>query len=247
MELIIDPEEKKYAEAYLSQIKVEKEPRIKIYSPSQIINKKRVLYDLKGKFLESFGRPERIAKWFVTGPSYNGKSSLIMELCNELTQFGNIDYNNFEESGGDSETVKKKLEQYGIGKEQDGKMRFFKAPIPAFKKRMMKRKSASFGVLDSLQHGNMSKAEYNDLVGSLCNAKKGKSLMFISHWIKNDFTKHVKHDCDIKIEVIGFVAHVESRYGGNKPFVIWEEGAKGYWKKRYSQVVAGTYWPGQKK
>jgi hypothetical protein len=94
----------------------------------------------------------------------------------------------------------------------------------------------------------MNKQAYIEFTDALCNPKKRRSMLFICHWKKSDpLNVFIKHDCDIKIEVIGFVAHVESRYGGNKPFVIWEQGAKKYWAKKYNQVINGNYWPGQKK
>lgn len=225
---------------------VDKKMRIRVFSPSQILNKKRIIYPFEGRFKDSFGQPEQIAKWFITGPSFNGKSSLVFDLCNYLTAFGAVDYNNFEEAGGDSETVADKIRMYGLN-DKDGKFRLFKAPIALFKERMLKRKSAAFGVVDSVQHSEMTRHEYIDFTDSLCNNRRGKSLMFVNHWVKNDFTKFIRHDCDIKIEVINFVAYVQSRYGGNKPFVIWEEKAKQLWGKNYRKVINGTYWPGQKK
>ena len=74
--------------------KARKKKRIKVLQPSQIINKKRKIYPFEGKFLESFGKPERHAKWFFTGPSFAGKSSLLFEVCNYLTSYGTVDYNN---------------------------------------------------------------------------------------------------------------------------------------------------------
>lgn len=219
--------------------------KVKAYSPTQMINKQRVIYHFDGILKDSFGQPERIAKWFITGPSYSGKSSLVFSLCHALCAFGTVDYNSFEE--GDSQTVAEKIMRHGL-LEREGRFRILpKVPVPDFRERLLKRKSAAFGVIDSVQHAEMNKHSYIDLVDTLCNQKRGKSLLFINHWIKNDLTKHIKHDCDIKIEVIGFVAHIESRYGGNKPFLIWEEGAKRYWGKRYKQVINGQYWPGQKK
>ena len=47
----------------------------------------------------------------------------------------------------------------------------------------------------------------------------------------------VEVDVDIKVRVEGFVAFVRSRYGGNKPFVIWEEGAKKYWGRKYRFII----------
>jgi hypothetical protein len=231
--------------------KLPKKKKIKVLRPSQIISKERNIYPFEGIYQESFGRPERHAKWFITGPSFAGKSSLIFNLCNYLTHFGIVDYNNHEEAGGDSETVANKIIQSGM-QDKDGKVRLYKAPIESddyetFGERLMKKKSADFAVLDSIQHAELIKKQYLQLTDSLCHPRKGKSLIFISHWVKNDFTKFVKHDCDIKIEVMGFVAYVESRYGGCKPFLIWEEGAKKYWRKKYKDVTEGKYWPGKKK
>jgi hypothetical protein len=228
-----------------------KKKRIRVLQPSQIIQKERTIYPFEGRFLASFGQPERHAKWFITGPSFAGKSSLIFELCNYLTNFGVVDYNNHEEAGGDSQTVAAKIIQTGM-KDKDGQVRLYKAPIVSnefetFLERLKRRKSADFAVLDSVQHAELSKKDYLHLTDTLCNPKRGKSILFISHWVKNDFTKFIKHDCDIKIEVMGFVAYVESRYGGGKPFIIWEQGAKNYWRRKYKDVVNGKYWPGKKK
>jgi len=226
-------------------VKDKQRSKIRALSPSQIINRHRIIYDFEGRFLNSIGRPEKIAKWFITGPSFSGKSSFTFSLCNYMTRFGVINYNSFEE--GDSETVKSKIMDYGL-QDKDGLIKFLPGePIADFKIRMMRRNAASFGVIDSVQHSGMNKAQYLDLVDTLCKPKKGKSLLFINHWIKNDFSKFIKHDSDIKIEIIGFVAHIESRYGGNEPFVIWEEEARKRWGKKYQQIIQGRYWPGQKK
>jgi hypothetical protein len=235
----------------LPQTEQVKKIKVRALSPSQILKKRRIIYPFEGKFKDSFGQPERHAKWFFTGPSFAGKSSLLFEVCNYLTKFGVIDYNNHEEAGGDSQTVAEKLLQSGLA-DKDGSIKLYKAPIisdthETFEDRLMRRKSSAFGVLDSVQHAELNKHQYIKLTDKLCNPKKGKSLLFVNHWVKNDLTKFIKHDCDIKVEVIGFVAYVESRFGGNKPFVIWEDGAKEYWGKRYNHVINRKYWPGKKK
>lgn len=224
------------------EIQKPKRPKIKAYSAQQIINKKRVLYPFEGSFKESFGEPERIAKWFISGPSFSGKSSFVFMLSNYLSQFGNVDYNSLEE--GDSATIADKILLHGLHDKPGFKL-LAKVPIDLLKERLMKRKSASFAVIDSVQHAQMNKKQYIDFADSLSIPKKGKSLIFINHWVKDELWKHIRHDCDIKIEVIKFVAYVESRYGGGKPFVIWEEKAKKKWGKKYKDVISGNYWPGK--
>lgn len=221
-----------------------KRVKVRALSGKQVVGKKRIIYPFEGKWLDSFGRPERFAKWFITGPSYSGKSSLIYELCGYLIQFGSIDYNSHEE--GDSQTTADKIVRYHLH-DKPGFRILDKVTMPDWKDRLIRKRSASFAVLDSLQHGNMNQNEYRLFTKELCNAKKGKSLLFISHFKKDGYTLFVKHDCDIKVEVRGFVANVQSRYGGNKPFIIWEKEAKKFWGKRYNDVITGKYWPGQKK
>jgi hypothetical protein len=227
------------------KVQASRKPKIRAYSPSQMVNKKRDLYEFTGGFAESFGCPEKIAKWFITGPSFSGKSSFVFQLCHYLCQFGKVDYNSLEE--GDSQTATDKIVQFNLT-DVEGQFRFLaKVPVDDFRERLLKRKSAAFAVIDSVQHAHINKHSYDELVDSLCIPRRGKSLVFINHWVKNDLTKHIRHDCDIKIEVIGFVAYVQSRYGGSKPFVIWEKGAKEHWGKKYTAVINGRYWPGMKK
>ncbi len=224
---------------------VQKGKRIKALSPAQVFNKQRVVYAFEGKFKESFGNPERIARWYITGPPFSGKSSFCFQLCKYLSTFGTVAYNNYEE--GDSQTVADKIQEHGL-MEREAHFKLIPGePVPDFQKRMTRRQSAAFAVTDSVQHAGMDKKTYVAFSNALSNNRRGKSLIFICHWVKNDLTKFIKHDCGIKIEVLGFVAHVESRYGGNKPFIIWEQGAKNYWGKKYNSVIAGRYWPGQKK
>lgn len=220
-------------------------PKIKALRPSQVVNKRRTIYQFEGPWLESMGNPEKIAKVFITGPSYSGKSNFTFMLCEYLTRFGKVDYNNFEE--GDSQTVAEKIQRHGLmNKERHFKL-LPKVPIPDFKQRLLRKHSAAFAVIDSVQHAEMNKHSYIDLVDTLCIPKKGKAIIFISHYTKDGFWKFIKHDCDVKIEVLNFVANIESRYGGNKPFIIWEEGARRLWGKRFGAVKNGKYWPGRKK
>jgi hypothetical protein len=244
MELILSTEETQVPENIQPAIKLIRKPKVKAYSAQQIINRKRVLYPFEGKWKESFGEPEKIAKWFISGPSFSGKSSLTFTLCEYLSVFGCIDYNSLEE--GDSQTVADKIIRHGLAHKTNFRL-LAKVPVDQFEDRLMKRKSAAFGVIDSVQHAQMNKKQYCRMVDRLCIPKKGKSMIFINHWTKDELWKHIKHDCDIKIEVINYVAYVESRFGGGKPFVIWEEGAKRKWGKKYNLVINGHYWPGQKK
>ncbi len=230
-----------------------KKKKIKMLRPSQIIKKERQYIDLDGPLGESIGRIERGTKIFITGRSYSGKSSIIIRLCRAMSQHMRVDYNNHEEKGGDAATVKEKMRLAGIDESHDDSIRFYKAPITSdveetFSEILLKRNSAGFAVLDSVQHAGMGKREYIEFTNMFCNPRRGKIIAFISHWQKNDLTKHLLHDCDVKLEAMHYVVYVESRLEGatNKPIVIWEEGAKKAWGKNYKAVINGDYWPGRK-
>ncbi len=71
--------------------------RILALRPSQVVNKVRIVYEFDGIFKDCVGNPEKIAKWFITGAPYSGKSSFLFMLCEYLCKFGNVDYNSYEE------------------------------------------------------------------------------------------------------------------------------------------------------
>lgn len=228
--------------------------RTKIMRPTQIINKKREYIELAGAIGESIGKLELGAKIFITGRSYSGKSTFIIALCKAIAEQGmRVDYNTHEEKGGDSSTIIEKMRHAGIIDEKfDAMLRFYKAPLESdteetFSEILKRKASAGFAVLDSIQHAQMAKKFYIEFTEYFCD-KKRKIVAFISHWQKNDFVKHVYHDCDVKLEAMHYVVYVESRMAGatNKPIVLWEEGAKKAWGKRYKMVVEGKYWPGKK-
>jgi hypothetical protein len=215
------------------------------YSASQVINKKRKVYEFDGAFLESFGHPEQNAIWFIWGQSGNGKTRLLLEICKYLTKFDKVDYDSLEEGACQSMAIALKDVKMD---EVEGKFRLLDVmPFEDFVKRLSGKKQAGFGVIDSVQYAGFDYDRYKEVKEKL----KKKSLLFISHATgnnpKGNTADSIRYDAGIKIHVIGYVARVVSRYGGNKPFIIWEDGAKRYWGKKFNMVKDGKYWPGQKK
>jgi hypothetical protein len=226
--------------------------RTKMLKPSQIITKTREWIDLGGELGNSIGLVELGTKIFITGKSYSGKSSLLVKLCAAVAPHMKVDYNSLEEKGGDASTMIQKLIHAGVDHKFDDKIRFYKAPLVSeheetFADILNKKNSAGFAVLDSIQHAGMNKRLYIDFSDRFCNAKRKKIIAFVSHWRKNDFVDHVRHDCDVKLEAMNYVVYVESRLPNatNKPIVIYEEGAKRTWGKNYKKVIEGKYWPGK--
>jgi hypothetical protein len=215
------------------------------YSVKQVLNKKRQVLEFDGEFLESFGKPEKNAGWFIWGQSGNGKTRFLLQVCKYLTKFGKVDYDSLEE--GACESIAKALRETQM-EEVDGRFRLLDVmPFNDFVNRLAGKKQADFGVIDSVQYAGFDYDQYKETKERL----KRKSLLFISHATGNNpkgtCAEAIRYDVPIKVHVIGYVAKVVSRYGGNKPFIIWEEGAKRYWGKKYLPVKEGRYWPGQKK
>lgn len=213
----------------------------------QVIEKKRIIYGFDGRFLESFGCPEKNAIWMVWGKSGNGKTHFVLTLVKYLAEnFGRADYVSLEE--GDKKSFAIALEHVNMVD-----VRNFRLVPPVSKEllfeRINKTKSADFWIIDSIQYSDISYPEHSVLKNS--RRGKKKCIIYISHSNGNNpdgkSADKIRYDADVKVHIIGFVAMIRSRYGGNKPFIIWEEGAKKYWGKKYNSVISGKYWPGDKK
>ncbi len=213
----------------------------------QIIDKKRVIYEFDGRFLECFGKPERNAIWLIFGKSGNGKTHLVLTLVKYLAEkFGVVEYISLEE--GDKQSFSIALQHVNM---RDVARFRLVPPIPKeqIKERISKKRGADFEVIDSVQYSDLTYSEHKELKNQ--RSTKRKMLIYISHANGNNpdgkTADKIRYDADIKVHVIGFVAKVKSRYGGNKVFIIWEQGAKEYWGKKYNSVITGKYWPGDKK
>ena len=60
------------------------------YSPKEISRKTYDTLPWEGRWEEAFGLPEENSTWFVSGASANGKSSFVMQLAYELTNYGRL-------------------------------------------------------------------------------------------------------------------------------------------------------------
>lgn len=213
----------------------------------QVIDKKRKVYEFDGRYLDSFGKPEQNAVWMIWGKSGNGKTHFVLNLVKYMAQqFGTVDYISLEE--GDKQSFAIALQHVDMHDVQ--RFRLF----PPCNKdeiigRIKRKKGAQFVVVDSIQYSGLTYIEHHHIKQD--RAAKRKQIIYVSHGNGNNpdgkTADKVRYDADVKVHIIGFVAHIRSRYGGNKPFIIWEEGARKYWGKKYNSVIAGKYWPGDKK
>lgn len=104
--------------------------------------------------------------------------------------------------------------------------------------KLKKKKSPKFIVIDSLQYWNITYENYKKLKELFPK----KSFIFISHaagkYPAGSTADKIRYDAGVKIRVENFIAFVGSRYGGNKNYVIWEEGAKNKWGyKQFKKLI----------
>ena len=102
-----------------------------------------------------------------------------------------------------------------------------------------KRKSSKIWVFDSIQASNFTQAQTAKLKTDFVLSKRKKILMYIS-WEKGTEPKGstaeaVKYYANIKIRIEKFIAFPTGRYGGNKNYIIWQEGAKKKWGSKIIQ------------
>lgn len=162
----------------LTTAKKPKSTSSRAYSVKQVINKKRVIYDFDGEFLESFGKPEKNAIWFIWGQSGNGKTRFLLQVCKYLTKFGKVDYNSLEE--GACESIAKALRETQM-EEVEGKFRLLDVmPFNDFINRLSGKKTADFGVIDSVQYSGFNYEQYKEIKKQL--KKKISPLHFSCHW-----------------------------------------------------------------
>lgn len=206
----------------------------------QVKKNYKILEDAPEDFVKSFGHIVGNFKMIVWGDSGNGKSNFIMQFMKVLLGYGKVLYLSLEE--GHERSMQLKMSQYF--NEEDGRWLRIADHTMSYRELkvlLRKRTSAKFVIIDSLQYWNISYEDYKELKKEFPT----KSFIFISHAngrnVHGNVASRIKYDAGIKVFVEGYVAFVKtSRYGGEKkPFIIWEDGARQYWGKKYRSVVQG--------
>ena len=203
----------------------------KALSITDVITKKKPLFDFEDEWYDAFGCPGKKGVWFIWGSSGNGKTSFVMQLCKQLTRFGRVAFNSLED--GDDVTMQYALIRFGM-KSVGRRMQILNCEsIMDMEDRMNKRKSPDFYVVDSLQYSRMTYREYQYFK----EAHRDKLVIFISHADgkkpAGKVAQSVMYDASLKIFVEGFRAISKGRFIGPKGYyTVWEEGAERYWGKK---------------
>ncbi len=213
----------------------------KVLGLKQLLTKKHnYLQDLPAKMKESFGNLVDAFIMIIWGKSGNGKSNMTFDVVKALMPYGKVLYVSLEE-GTEASIVQTITRHFNI-EEHTGKIEFADHEMTYDKlvAKLKKKKSPKFIVIDSIQYWNINYEQYK----ALKEMFKRKAFIFISHARGQDpkggIAEAIRYDAGIKVHVDRYIGFVVCRYGGNKPYVIWEDGAKLKWGKDYNNAITGA-------
>jgi predicted AAA+ superfamily ATPase len=202
--------------------------RKKAASMTELLNTKFYTMDFDGEMEGLFGKPERSGCWLVWGPSANGKTTFMLQLCRYLTKFGKVAYNSIEE--GISESFRGACMRADMLACEGDFLILDKEPIDELEVRLAKRRSPDIIVIDSIQYSELNRRTAKAFV----DRHPKKLFIFVSHAsgkLPDGRTANaIRFHANVKIRIEGFRAMIESRYGGEKSkyYTIWKEGAQLY-------------------
>jgi glycine/serine hydroxymethyltransferase len=191
-------------------------------------------------FKDHFGAVVHNFVMIIWGNSFQGKSNLCMQLVKFLVPHGKVLYLSLEE--GLSVTLQTKVRQHlsELGEyERNVLFADYHLKFDKLREALRKKRSPKFILIDSLQYFGINYHQYKQLREEFPN----KAFIFVSHangkLPDGKTADRIKYDSDIKVRVDGYVAFIGSRFGGNKPYIIWEEGARKYWGKLFRKILNG--------
>lgn len=171
-----------------------------------------------------FGIPECSGVWMIWGHSGNGKTRFALKLAKELTKTGKVLFNTLEE--GARKSFQRAVKQSYLKGFSRKIIVLNREPIEEMKNRLRRPKAPKIAIIDSFQYSGLTKAQYKELKEEFPDVL----FIFLSHaegkHPEGRPAKFVRYDADVKIYIDSYVASAVSRYGGGKPYIIWEEGVK---------------------
>jgi hypothetical protein len=182
--------------------------------------------DFEGPWFDAVGMPELTGAWLVWGNSGNGKTRFALQLAKYMTGFCRVAYNSLEE--GASLSFQRAVEQVDFSHAGSRLLVLDKEPINELIERLKRQKSPDVIIIDSVQYTGLKYAEYVQLKDQF----RKKLFILVSHaegkLPEGRVAKSIRYDAMVKVWIEGYMAFPVSRFGGGKPYTIWEEGAEEY-------------------
>lgn len=212
---------------------------MKALGVANFLQKKFKLLGIDGRWKNTLGDLPYGFMMIVIGEPGQGKTEFLIQMAKEFTKYGKVDWWSYEQGHGkDLQDAVRRNNMSDVA----GKFRVVDPLHEPMKKtdgtqmtrfeelmhEMGKRNSADFWFIDSLDYTRFTIDDYRQLKETHGDRK---SIIFISHakGKKPASAVGVKIDYDgvVSLRVHRFVAEVmKNRFGGNEPFVIWEERAR---------------------
>ncbi|MGM9755528.1 MAG: hypothetical protein ACI3ZW_07425 [Parabacteroides sp.] len=191
-------------------------------SLDQVLRTRFKVLPFEGEWKDAIGCPELTGSWIIWGNSGNGKTRFALQLCKYLCQFGRVAYDSLEE--GVSVSLVKAIKETHMMEVRKKFVVLDKEPIDQLTERLERPKSPDIVCVDSLQYTGMNYEQYK----ALKERFPKKLFIWISHadgtLPEGRVAKKVRFDSNVKVFVQAYRAEPVSRYGGGKPYIIWEEG-----------------------
>ncbi len=190
---------------------------------------------LPEELVRSMGDIEDAFDVIIYGNSGNGKTNFTVAMVKALilATGARCIYISYEE--GHTKTLQKTMiERHDMLNQVGNKLEILdRASFEDLLHLIGRRKSPKIFVIDSLQASHLTEAQCAELKSRFVMSRRKKILIYIS-WAegkkpKGAVAQAVEYYAHIKIRVEGLIAFFKSRFGGNRNYVIWEEGAKRYW------------------
>ena len=181
------------------------------------------VYNIEGAWLDSFGLIEKNFKMSVTGESGNGKTEFVIKFIKELCLKFNTKADYFSYEQGHSKSLQDAIIRNNM-EDVKGKIMFITGgPFEELLERLKRRGSARIVVIDSQDYSELTTKQFKLLIKMF-----PKKAFIVVSWARNDKpktgpAKDIENMCCIKNLVKQFKVYPRSRFGGNKPFVIWDK------------------------
>lgn len=197
----------------------------KKFSIKELMQSEFKRYDLSQEWRDTIGDVEHGFNAMIWGLSGSGKTTFVLRMCEQLTEFGKVYYNSLEQ--GRTGSLQDNVKSSGINyKKCEGKFMFGQHTFDEMLEEIEKN-GAKFIAIDSCQYMGNVGLTYNQYKKLKALCKKGKkSLIIVSHAVgvtpKGNHAKAIRYDVDIKIHVVNGKTNVDSRYGKTKTYKIFE-------------------------
>ena len=196
------------------------------YTVQDVLSSKFKTLPWGNAWADAFSYPEDSGVWFIWGQSGNGKTSLIVQLIVELSNYYRVFCNTLEEGVG--LTLQEKLIT-SLDGGNTRNMLFGMESIEELDRRLSRRRAPHVAFIDSVQQSGITNRQFKELR----LRHRNKLLVFVSQargrMPSGKVADSIRYTADLKIFVEGYTAISNGRYNPGGRYTIWEDGAAKYW------------------